>query len=239
VLILEFIDQSNRCTSVDELTRTFELSIAHLGFDKFVYSLMRGTASKFGLMHHGIARSYPESWMKHYMQCNYIKSDPTYRWAINHRGAFTWSQLQKNLPLTKGERRVMLEAEEAGLKNGVSLSIYGPQGEIMGFGFASSFQKLDINKNDLSALHALANQFHLAYMALNEAQERPVIVLSDRQRDILRWMAVGKDRAQIAELMGISEETVKGYLKDAYLKLGCSDKAVAVLRAFQLGLIAV
>jgi DNA-binding CsgD family transcriptional regulator len=240
VAIIEFIQESNECASIEALTLSFEKYITQIGFDKFVYSLMRGSVSKFGNTHHGIARSYPETWMKHYVERNYIKFDPTYRWAIKHRGAFTWQHMQKTLPLTKGERRVMLEADEAGLKNGVSLSIYGPQGEVMGFGFASSLPKLDINKNDLSILHALSNQFHLAYMALQEAHNTPTnIVLSDRQRDILRWMAVGKDRTQIADIMSISEETVKAYLKDIYCKLGCSDKAVAVLRAFQLGLIAV
>lgn len=237
--ILEFIDQSNKCNTADELVDAFEQSIAQLGFDKFVYSLMRGSVSKFGPMHHGIARSYPEGWMRHYMERNYIKFDPTYRWALKQRGPFTWQQLQKALPLTKGERRVMLEAEEAGLKSGVSLSICGPRGEVMGFGFASNESKLNLTKNDLSLLHALSNQFHLAYMALGESEDRIDIVLSDRQRDILCWMAVGKDRSQIAEIMSISEETVKDHIKDAYGKLGCSDKAVAVLRAFQLGLIAV
>lgn len=239
MLILEFIDRSNQCSTIEELTQTFEHSIAQLGFDKFVYSLMRGATSQFGNKHHGIARSYPESWMRHYAVRNYIDFDPTYRWAMQHRGAFTWKNIQKALPLTVGEKRVMLEADEAGLKSGVSLSIFGPQGEIMGFGLASSIANLAIHKNDLSALHALANQFHLTYMGLSEAQQNPQIVLSDRQRHILEWMAKGKDRAQIAEIMAISEETVKTYVKEIYKKLDCDDKTVAVLRAIQFGLIAV
>lgn len=237
--ILEFIDESNKCRSTEELVDAFDKSIAQLGFDKFVYSLMRGNVSKFGQKHHGIARSYPEGWMQHYIQRNYINFDPTYRWALKHRGPFTWQQLQKTIPLTKGEKRVMHEAEEAGLKSGVSISIYGSFGEVMGFGFASNTTTLNLDKNSLSLLHALSNQFHLAYMALGEAEAKVDIVLSDRQRDILRWMAVGKSRSEISEIMAISDETVKAYLKEIYVKLGCSDKVVAVLRALQLGLIAV
>lgn len=239
MLILEFIEQSNQCRTIEQLVLTFEQSINKLGFDKFVYSLMRGSASRYSSTHHGIARSYPEDWMLHYAKSNYLKFDPTYRWAMKHRGAFTWEQLKKALPMSKGEKRVMFEADDAGLKSGVSLSIFGPRGEVMGLGLASNIPNLKFSKDDLSALHALSNQFHLAYMALTEITEIPSLFLSDRQRDILQLMAIGKSRAEIAELLAVSENSIKAYIKDIYDKLGCDDKAVAVLRAFQLGLIAV
>lgn len=236
---LDFIDQSNRCTSRDQLIQLFENTLAEFGVDKFVYSLARGSFAAKSKTLHGLVRSYPDEWMKHYSANNYINYDPTYRYALKTKGAFTWKSLKDILPLAKKEKLVMHEAEEAGLKNGVTLSIHGPYGEVIGFGFASDTCHQDLDKNQLSLLYAIANQFHLTYSSFEDASPPASIKLSDRQREILQWSAVGKSRAVIAEIMDISDDTVDDHFRHIFKKLECNDRTVAVLKAIQLGLIRV
>lgn len=237
--LLEFIESSNSCTSEEELILLFERAILVLGFDKFVYSRMRGSFSSENTVHHGVARSYPEEWMRHYSKNNYLDHDPTYRQALSQKSPFTWKKLLKEVPLTKKEILVLHEAEEVGLKSGVSLSVHGPHGEVLGFGFASTDNNEAPNRNQLSVLYALANQFHLAYSNFQPKTCINRIKLSDKQRQLMQWMAAGKSRGVAAEIMGISDATVDDHLKSVFKKLNCNHHTTAVLKAIQLGLIRV
>ena len=61
--------------------------------------------------------------------------------------------------------------------------------------------------------------------------------LSERERDILRLLAVGRANRAIGEELRISENTVKWHLKNVYGKLGVENRTAAVLAAQNLDLI--
>lgn len=50
-------------------------------------------------------------------------------------------------------------------------------------------------------------------------------VLSGREREIALWIGKGKSNAEIAQLIGLSENTVKHYLTRMLDKLGCANRA--------------
>ena len=61
--------------------------------------------------------------------------------------------------------------------------------------------------------------------------------LSEREVAVLRLVAIGKANKQIARDLGLSEETVKGYLKTIFAKLDVADRTHAVTVAARRGLI--
>jgi len=61
--------------------------------------------------------------------------------------------------------------------------------------------------------------------------------LSERELDVLRRVADGNRNRDIAELLFISEETVKVHLKHVMEKLGASDRTEAVAIAVRRGII--
>lgn len=61
--------------------------------------------------------------------------------------------------------------------------------------------------------------------------------LSDRERDILRWMARGLSNADIAQRLFLSEGTVKNYVSSILSKLGASDRTQAAVIALRYGLV--
>ncbi len=61
--------------------------------------------------------------------------------------------------------------------------------------------------------------------------------LTDRELTALQEMAHGKSTRQIANDMGLSEDTVKTYLKQIFRKLGVHDRAGAVAEGFRRGLV--
>ena len=61
--------------------------------------------------------------------------------------------------------------------------------------------------------------------------------LSVREAEVLTLVASGKSNKVIAGNLGLSEETIKGYLKNILVKLGASDRTHAVTLAQRRGII--
>jgi two-component system NarL family response regulator len=61
--------------------------------------------------------------------------------------------------------------------------------------------------------------------------------LSEREVEVLRSVAAGHTNREIARLMTISDETVKGHLKNISQKLGARHRTEAVAMAYRQGLI--
>jgi DNA-binding NarL/FixJ family response regulator len=61
--------------------------------------------------------------------------------------------------------------------------------------------------------------------------------LGDRETAVLRLVARGRTNKQIADALGITEETVKAHLKNSFVKLKVSDRTHAVVEAARRGFI--
>ena len=61
--------------------------------------------------------------------------------------------------------------------------------------------------------------------------------LSDREREVLRWLAEGSDTREIASGLCFSERTVKNVVHDILMKLNCRTRAHAVALATRSGVI--
>ena len=66
---------------------------------------------------------------------------------------------------------------------------------------------------------------------------RPEYNLTHRELDVLRLMADHCNNAQIAKRLFVSENTVKTHVSNIFAKMGCSDRAAAVLIAWKAHLI--
>lgn len=63
------------------------------------------------------------------------------------------------------------------------------------------------------------------------------VPISDRELEVVRLMARGKDNYEIAEALGISPNTVRNHVSSAYDKLGVSSWRQAVAWAWEHGLV--
>jgi LuxR family quorum sensing-dependent transcriptional regulator len=61
--------------------------------------------------------------------------------------------------------------------------------------------------------------------------------ISQRENEVLQWIAEGKTSAEIATIMSLSEHTVNHYAMLAVQKLECVNRTQAVVRSMRLGLI--
>ena len=61
--------------------------------------------------------------------------------------------------------------------------------------------------------------------------------LSAREREVLTLVARGRSNRSVAEELFVSEATVKTHLTHVYEKLGVTDRAAAVARAYDVGIL--
>ncbi len=85
----------------------------------------------------------------------------------------------------------------------------------------------------LDAIHGMESGNGNGKAAENGAKS----TLSSREIDCLHWAAQGKSNREIGDILGVSENTVRFHLKNAYRKLDVSSRSQAVIAAVRDGLI--
>jgi DNA-binding NarL/FixJ family response regulator len=76
-----------------------------------------------------------------------------------------------------------------------------------------------------------------ALLAAARGEGAPRLVLSAREREVLRLIAEGVVNAEIATRLGISIKTVKTHVSNLLLKLDVDDRTQAAVRALRDGLV--
>ena len=76
-----------------------------------------------------------------------------------------------------------------------------------------------------------------AEIAVEMAEHHADDALTEREIEVLRQVAAGNANKRVADLLGISEETVKGHLRNILSKLDANDRTHAVTIALKRGII--
>lgn len=88
----------------------------------------------------------------------------------------------------------------------------------------------------------IANKILKEYVRLitvDDARKKKELpsIITEREKDVLRLIAQGKNNKEIASILFISEATVKTHVANIFRKLGLRDRVEVVLFAVQHGLI--
>ena len=79
----------------------------------------------------------------------------------------------------------------------------------------------------------------LARKAITPPPPDRAATLTDREREVLRQLALGFSNDDIAERLFISKRTVQNHVSNVYAKLGLESRAEAVLFAIRQGIVCV
>jgi DNA-binding NarL/FixJ family response regulator len=91
--------------------------------------------------------------------------------------------------------------------------------------------------NRAAAVHAARRLGVLPDATLSPAAGEPAAAVSPRERDVLAAFARGATNRTAARALGLSPHTVKQHASSIYRKLGVRNRAEAVHRADELGLL--
>lgn len=236
--LVEFIVESNRTKSIEELTNNFLKFLNNFGMDRFIMGQISHDATAQKEKYLGLLVNYPQEWMEYYVANHYVNHDPVYLAALTARKPFTWAEVETQKNLTPLNKQVMNECREHKLYSGVGLSIHQPLGGIIGMGFAGSEKDARCDKDALSLIYAAANQFFICYADLTKFDSLDQnIKLTNRECEVLLWLARGKTKPDIADILAISESSIKRHCEAIFQKLSVNNIPLAVAKAIRMGLI--
>ena len=237
------IEAIQNAHSQEEAFGRFCEFIRYCGYEKAGFSLMTDHPSVGLEALHWQSSSFPDDWMTHYKERDFHTIDPVFQLILSKPGAFFWSQAipaLTRIPRFEAQsmdnsRDMMREAGDAGLADGIGVSIVNAWGEVAGFGISRSHSDGDQDVRSLANIYLLSSVFHEKYLSFYETRELPS--LTEREKDVLNWSASGKTDWEIAEITGISRATVRFHLNNIFRKMGVNNKMSATINAVRRKLI--
>lgn len=181
----------------------------------------------------------PEAWEAHYSQHRYYDQDPIMLFALSNLMPERWSNIVRRSQMTPKQHKIINEAKDSGLGDGVIIPVHGPGGEFAVLSLTHDESAKQTKSNvelDDAALHMFALRFHNIVRNRNKAGPAEIPAdLTNREIDVLFWTAEGKSSWDISQILGISESTVNFHVNSAKRKLGVYSKphAVAKMYSFQ------
>ncbi len=186
-----------------------------------------------------VRTNYPDAWVSHYLLNDYVRIDPILLMAEQTAGPFCWSSIRP--------QGVQVDMMEQAAKHGLGQTGFSVRHvDAIGRRSVLSFNAHDAKGGETwepyldEMRHGLIHLAHdIHHMALAEiyVDGETLPKLSPREIECLKWTAEGKSHTEIAIILSLSDHTVRGYLKDARIKLDCVSLAQAVSKASSLGLI--
>jgi len=121
--------------------------------------------------------------------------------------------------------------------NAVTFPVHGPGGRNGCFSLV--YDEADSVKIEqkVRILQWACQNAHQLFCKLYLLNSKTIPKLTERETEILSWVARGKSNSVIAQILGISPHTVNTYMRRLFLKLGTSDRTSVSLIGISNGLI--
>jgi LuxR family transcriptional regulator, quorum-sensing system regulator CinR len=183
-----------------------------------------------------IQLTYPDSWIKRYLQMGYVDIDPVVREGFLRTLPFDWTELKIQ---SAAEGSFLMDALAHGVgPHGLSIPVRSKHGHraLFSISFSRSAEEWKAFRDfSLPMLTQIANRVHRRVIDEIFGEDRPHLTL--RELDCLRWLARGKNTSEIAVILNISPHTARDYLKSSRFKLDSVTSAQAISKAVKLGLL--
>lgn len=179
--------------------------------------------------------NYDPRWISLYLDADFQRVDPVLLVAKTSAGIFSWRDAYSVVPPPK---RFVEAAADYGMRNGVALAYSRTTvTELDKLTTLCSFSapRADLDAHQLYLLKNLIPALHLSASGL--ARHGTAVPLSARELEVLKWAEGGKTVWELSRILGVSEATVKFRLGNIYRKLNVANRAHAIARAIQLGIL--
>jgi LuxR family transcriptional regulator, quorum-sensing system regulator BjaR1 len=177
-------------------------------------------------------------WMEYYLEQNYISIDPIFALVDSAIVPFTWTQTGEACEPDHPGLRVLAEAREAGLPEGLVLPVDGAGGYKGFVSFSSDCNEIDPQAN--LDMHLISIHFHNRMRELLGRQlqtPNSTISLMPIEMECLLWLSEGKSDWEIGAILSKSERTIRTHVQALKSRLNARTRVQTVAEAVHRGLI--
>ncbi len=226
--LIELVKVFERAASHDEILATLFSQLKHFGF--FAYLITNLPLPREMLLHeHILANGWPAEWYAHYNAAGLYRHDPCAALCRNTAHPFLWSDIGKE-GLEVSAQRVMDEAAEFGLRQGICVPIHVPFA--LPAVITVSGEAMELEPAVRQIVQILARQaLESVLRTQTDRHHSQKPLLSEREREVLRWVADGKTSWEVSRILSISQHTVLTHQRNAKQKLEAVNNVHAVVKA--------
>lgn len=205
------------------------------GFERFIVSALpdRGQDVRPFVLLSG----WNQGWHDRYADQGYVHLDPVARHCFATSMPFAWSDAPYDRANDLPARRVMDEARDFGMNDGLCIPVHmddGMKGAISLVGNPGLLRQVDRLELHLFSLYVHGQLRAIKASDADEASRRAVTA---REAEMLKWAASGKTASDIAVITGLAERTVNQHFENAQKRLGTSNRLHTVVEAIRHRLI--
>ncbi|WP_339531011.1 autoinducer binding domain-containing protein [Pseudomonas mucidolens] len=217
------------CRTTEERFKRVDAEIQALGFDFFAYASRRRVP--FIQKKISIRGRYPAEWLDRYNDRGYGAIAPSIARAQDV-GLAVWSD---HTDLLRSE--VLKEARAWNVNVGATFMMRGKNQSLHVLGVARESELISPSKAFVLKLKLRCIVELIEEYCKEVESDVPAISLTEREVEILRWIAGGKCSKSISAILNLSEHTVNFHVKSVQRKFGSSNRTLAATYAVALGLL--
>lgn len=223
---LDFVVAIEELNSADEVWDKFTRFSAGLGLRFGAFVELPGPGER--LQDTALRLSCPPEWRKRYFEREYFRNDPAALHLLRSTDPFTWCEALACPDYTTAQRRVMQEASEFGMPAGFVVPLVGlsDRPAIIEIAGANG----DLSTREKAELQFAAVCTHSRFKTFRKSRKHALPALSNREREVLQWAAVGKSDWEIGEILSISEKTANAHIENVKRKYGVTSRVYAVVK---------
>ena len=226
------LKELDSCDSKSKVEKAVLKALAPYGYRNVLFMAAATKLNRNSDVERMLLCNWPKQWFEQYHRDGFINHDPIVTTSHAVSRSFRWSEAPARSHLSK---RVMETAsDDYRLKYGICIPIRNFEGLYAACSFADEEVDESDNSKFAAELIAIYAFNRLANLDCSTARR----LLTDRQREIMKWVAAGKTSWDTSVILNISESTVKKTIDNAMQRLDVRTRAQAIAEAIRRGEIA-
>lgn len=223
-----FVEHLHEGQKADDLRVAMVEAATVFDLPCFAYAYIPSSAKKTV----NLISTYSVRWTDHYLSSHYEILDPVISAAYQSVEPFEWGQDAGGFNLNDRQKEFFEEASNFGIRCGFTIPMRDGHGSIAAVTFASSERRSSFIRSirmNMRTLQLMAASFHHhASRKLWRSRVVNGIELTPREFECLIWAARGKSAWATAEILGISDATVRFHLGHVRAKLDVATTRQAI-----------
>ncbi|MDB5502574.1 MAG: transcriptional regulator, LuxR family [Tardiphaga sp.] len=231
---LDAIEAIRDAQSTPGVCAVISALVGSFGYDHICFLASAGAKQSFD--DKVLLKAWPKSWAEQYAESNFYAFDPVAPRIRQSPESFAWSDIQPSATEPIANEIMRIAATDYGLKHGLCTPVHGLNGYQAGVSLAG--RDVDDTSEARAAIELVTMYAVNRLVVIRSRQPARRPILTQREREVMSWVAAGKTAWDTSAILKISEDTVNKTVSMAMHKLNVHTRAQAVAEAIRNGEIA-
>jgi LuxR family quorum sensing-dependent transcriptional regulator len=230
-IALDAIEQFDHAETASALCKQLAKAISSFGY-QYLCVISAPTAQQRAFDDKVLLNDWPKGWFEQYRSSNFTLYDPVAMFLRTQTKAFKWSEVPIPQDNQLARSVMTISSTDYQMRHGFGVPIHGLNGYQAGVSFAGC-EVEDVKEANAAVqmigIYAFNRLANLKFASKTDK------VLTDREREVLNWIAAGKTAWDTGGILSIAEDTVNKHVTSAMRKLNVHTRAQAVAESIRRG----